>query len=112
MERVPKVSDSRRLGREAMSSGFEAVVAGRAPGVKVDGAKICFMVDLVCCDYDAVVLWSQFAMQFQLIGRRAERVCVGSKRSRFQVESAKWKKTGGRTYVASSHNIQQPIAVA
>lgn len=50
MERVPKVSDSRRVGREAMSSGFEAVVAGRAPGVKVEGAKICFMVDLVCSD--------------------------------------------------------------
>ena len=73
MERVPKVSDSRRVGREAMSAGFEAVVAGRAPGVKVEGAKICFMVDLICSDYDAVVLWSQFAMQFQLMEEGGER---------------------------------------
>lgn len=44
MERVPKVSDSRRVGREAMSDDFDAVDAGRAPGVNVEGAKICFMV--------------------------------------------------------------------
>ena len=56
MERVPKVSDSRRVGREAMSSGFEAAVAGRAPGVKVEGAKICFMVDLACCDLMQLLL--------------------------------------------------------
>lgn len=44
MERVPKVSDSRRVGRESISGGVSVDLVGWAPGVKVAGAKICFMV--------------------------------------------------------------------
>ena len=40
------MSDSRRVGREAISGGLVAVVVGRAPGVKVDGANIGFIVCL------------------------------------------------------------------
>ena len=58
MESDPMESDSRRVGREAMavaeaSSSLlsEDVDVGRMvermPGVKVDGAKTCFMVDAV-----------------------------------------------------------------
>lgn len=47
MRRVPKVSDSRRDGRELMSlatlSSWERTVDD-TPGWKVEGAKICFMV--------------------------------------------------------------------
>ncbi len=53
MDRVPKVSDSRRVGREDISGGVGVDLGRRAPGVKVAGAKICFMVGvlvLVCRD--------------------------------------------------------------
>lgn len=56
MERVPKVSDSRRVGREAISGSLAVVAVGRAPGVKVEGAKICFMV-VVDSDTDLKMLW-------------------------------------------------------
>ena len=46
MESVPKVSDSSRVGREAISGDFSWMVP-MAPGVKVEGAKICFIADAV-----------------------------------------------------------------
>lgn len=49
MRRVPKVSDSKRDGREVMSlatlSSCERTVDD-TPGWKVEGAKICFMVSV------------------------------------------------------------------
>ena len=58
MDSVPKVSDSRRVGREAATPVdgclSSLLVVGRAPGVNVAGAKICFMVDIMILDLSSV----------------------------------------------------------